>query len=83
MRLAHRTRRHRQSGSAVIVLIVVLALMLIYIGANVRTLHYLQQELKLIEKSQVQRLDRPTPPSNTSNPRPAQQSPGEQAPAQE
>lgn len=50
------SRRSRQDGSAVIVIMVLLAMMLIYVGANLKTLHALQRELKLIEIRQVQRV---------------------------
>lgn len=46
----------RNHGSAVVVMIVLLGLMLIFVFANVKTLHFLNRELKLIEKRQLQRL---------------------------
>jgi hypothetical protein len=56
------------------ILIVLLGLMLLFIGANLKSLHVMSRELKLIEKRQIQRLDsRPAAraPDNTptgSNP---------------
>jgi hypothetical protein len=47
----------RSRGSAVLVMIVLLALMLIFVFANLRTLHFMDRELKLIEKRQVLRLN--------------------------
>jgi hypothetical protein len=47
---------HTRSGSAVLVLIVLLAIIMGYIAANLRSLHYLSRELKLVERQQLQRL---------------------------
>ncbi len=47
----------RQQGSAVIVIMVLLGLMLLYVGANLKTLHFMTREIKLIEKHQVRRLE--------------------------
>lgn len=46
--------RSHQAGSAVIVILLLLAIMLIYITANLKTLQSLKRELKLIETRQVQ-----------------------------
>jgi hypothetical protein len=51
----------RNHGSAVVVMIVLLGLMLIFVFANVKTLHFMSRELKLIEKRQLQRLNATTP----------------------
>lgn len=51
----------RNHGSAVVVMIVLLGLMLIFVFANVKTLHFMSRELKLIEKRQLQRLSATTP----------------------
>jgi type II secretory pathway component PulK len=51
-----RSRRH-QRGVAVIVMLVLLAIILTYIAANIRTLNHLKSELKLTEQRQVQRLN--------------------------
>ena len=53
---AHRPRRGER-GSAVIVVIALLAIVLLYLGANVRTLNSLGRELKLIERQQTRRLE--------------------------
>ena len=48
--------RRRQHGSAVIVVIALVAIVLIYVAGNVRTLHFLTREVKLVEQRQVRRL---------------------------
>jgi hypothetical protein len=53
-----------EQGSAVIVIMVLLGLMLLYVGANLKTLHFMSRELKLIEKHQVRRLEAATRPAN-------------------
>ena len=47
----------RQRGSAVAVLLVMLAIMLILVAANGKTLLHLHKELKFIERQQTQRLN--------------------------
>lgn len=49
--------RARQRGSAVAVLLVMLAIMLILVAANGKTLLHLQKELRFIERQQTQRLN--------------------------
>jgi hypothetical protein len=46
----------RQSGSAVIVIIAILAILLIYVAGNLRTLANLGRELRLVERQQTRRL---------------------------
>jgi hypothetical protein len=46
----------RQSGSAVIVVMALLAIILIYVAGNLRTLTNLGRELKLLERQQIHRL---------------------------
>ncbi|MGA2866335.1 MAG: hypothetical protein ABSF95_17820 [Verrucomicrobiota bacterium] len=53
---ASRPSGRRERGSAVIVVLALLAIVFIYIGYNVRTLHYLARELKLVERQQTRRL---------------------------
>lgn len=53
--------RRRDHGSAVVVIIVLLAIMLVYVLANLKALHYLNRELRLINQQQVQRW-RSNPP---------------------
>jgi hypothetical protein len=51
------SRRGSQDGTAVIVVLVFLSLLLIYITANLRTLYSLGRELKLIDQKQTRRLE--------------------------
>lgn len=50
--------RRRQDGSAVIVVFAILALILIFSTANQRTLHLLSEELRLLDRQQIQNLER-------------------------
>jgi hypothetical protein len=59
------TRRAAQRGVAVIVVLALLAIILLYVGANARTLYYLGRELRLIERQQLQRLAQPLPRTNS------------------
>ena len=47
-----------EHGSATIMMIALLAIMFILISANTRTLLGMQKELKLIERKQIQRLNK-------------------------
>jgi hypothetical protein len=47
-----------KAGMAVIVVISILAIILIFVAGNLRTLHLLRNDLKLIEKQQTNRLAR-------------------------
>jgi hypothetical protein len=49
--------RHGQRGTAVIVMLFLLAILLIYVGGNLRTLDSLGRELKILEQRQTQRLE--------------------------
>jgi hypothetical protein len=69
-RIAHkvsgRTRcRRRQSGSAVIVVMALLAIILVYVAGNLRTLNNLGRELNLVERQQTRRLQRASQTTNT------------------
>ena len=55
----------RQSGSAVIVVIALLALILIYVAGNLRTINSLGRELKLLERQQTRRLQAVSRSTNT------------------
>ena len=57
MKLPLQIASRRDHGSAVVVMIVLLGLMLIFVFANVKTLHFMKRELKLIETRQLQRLN--------------------------
>ncbi len=60
----HACARSQERGSAVIVVIAILAILLIYIGGNLRTLHLLSRDLKQIEQKQLRRLSVPSPATN-------------------
>ena len=53
----NRSCYHRQSGSAVLIFITLLAIMLMLITANSSTLIHLHRELKLLDQRQVERLN--------------------------
>ena len=57
--LTHRAAspRRRQQGTAMIVVLALLAIVLIYVGDNLKTLHHLSRELKLVERHQTRRLE--------------------------
>ncbi len=55
----------RQSGSAVIIVLALIAIMLVYVAANMRTLYNLGSELRLLERKQVQRLKTATQRTNS------------------
>jgi len=50
-----------QSGMAVIVVLMIIALLMIYVAGNLRTLNNVGKELKLIEQKQVHRLEKAQP----------------------
>ena len=49
--------RRRQNGSTVLVLITLLTIMVMLATANSKALFHLHQEIKLLEKKQVERLN--------------------------
>ncbi len=55
-----------QSGSAVVIFLALLAIMLVLVAANGKTLLLMKKELQLIEHKQVQRLERSQ--TNTASP---------------
>jgi hypothetical protein len=59
--------RRRQSGSAVIVIMALLAILLLYMTYNLKTLANLGRELRLLEHQQIRRLQ-PIPPKTNSPP---------------
>jgi hypothetical protein len=61
----HATRlAHRESGSTVIVIIALLAILLLYMAYNLRTIANLGRELRLLERQQIRRLQGPAPRTN-------------------
>ena len=67
--------RRNEQGMAVVIVMTILAILLIFVAGNIRTLHNLNRELKLLEKQQIKRLQavsrQPSGLSNTNQP-PAQ-----------
>jgi hypothetical protein len=59
------TQVRREQGSAAMVVIAILAIVLLYVAANLRTLEHLNREIKLVERRQVHRLERCRVESNT------------------
>lgn len=57
-------RNGRQRGSAVIIIMALIALILVYVAANVRTLSNLGRELRLLERQQTMRLKHLAPKTN-------------------
>jgi flagellar basal body-associated protein FliL len=56
--------RRRQSGSAVIIVMALVTIILVYVAANIRTLSSLGHELKLLERQQTRRLQMAAPKTN-------------------
>jgi hypothetical protein len=54
----------RQSGSAVIVIMALLSILLLYMAYNLRTLANLGRELRLLERQQTHRLQAAAPKTN-------------------
>jgi hypothetical protein len=54
----------RESGSAVIIVMALLAILLVYMAGNLRTLTSLGRELKLLERKQNLRLQALSPKTN-------------------
>jgi len=54
---SHFTERRRQNGSAVLVFITLLAIMMILATAGSKALFHLHEEIKLLEQRQVERLN--------------------------
>jgi len=57
--------RRRQSGSAVIVVMALLTIIMVYVASNLRTINSLGRELKLLERQQIRRLQAVTQTPNT------------------
>jgi len=54
----------RQSGSAVIVIMALLSILLLYMAYNLQTLANLGRELRLLERQQTRRLQATAPKTN-------------------
>ena len=55
----------RESGSAVIVIMALLAILLLYMAYNIQTLANLGRELRLLERQQTHRLQATAPKTNS------------------
>ena len=64
--LSPRASRPGQSGSAVIVVLALLTILLIYVAGNIRTLSSLGRELRLLEHQQTLRLQKVTATTNAA-----------------
>jgi Tfp pilus assembly protein PilX len=53
--ICHRTRRG-QDGSAVVVILILLCIMLLFVAANTATLNWLRAQVNAVDKHQTQRL---------------------------
>jgi len=58
--------RRDQRGTAVVVVIALLAIILVFISGNLRTLHLLRRDLRLIETEQTNRLATLGPVTNNA-----------------
>ncbi len=54
----HAPRSHSQDGIAVIVVLTLIAMLLLYVAGNLRSLDLLGRELKIIDRQQIRRLER-------------------------
>lgn len=68
MRISRSANAARRSGSAVLAVILLLAIVTIYIGANVRAVSALNREIKLVERQQLRRLQAQSQTSATNSP---------------
>jgi hypothetical protein len=50
-------RAGREQGSAALVVIAIVAIVLLYVASNLRTLDHLNREIKLVERRQIHRLE--------------------------
>jgi hypothetical protein len=56
---------NRSNGSAVIVVIALVGLLLVFVAANLRAISHFGRELKLLEVRQTRRLQHPPATTNT------------------
>jgi hypothetical protein len=57
--------RRSEEGVAVVVVIALLAILLVYVAGNARTLHLLSRDIKLVEQQQLRRIAEPGPRRNS------------------
>ena len=70
-------RARKQSGMAVIVVIALFAIMLLFLGVTLRSLNHLHQDLKLIERKQLERIRQSEAATNAAATNRLQLSPGD------
>ena len=68
-----RRRRNERGFFAVIVMITLLALMMVFVASNTGSLNQVSQELRIVERRQLQRAGLSEPPENTTLQSPANQ----------
>lgn len=51
------SRRHHRDGVAVVVVLALLALIFVFVAANLRALYSLGRDLKIVEQQQIKRLN--------------------------
>lgn len=62
MKLSSPSARRSEQGVAVVVVLALLTILMLYIAANVRSLHIMSQEIKLVEQRQLRHWNRGTVP---------------------
>jgi hypothetical protein len=62
------TTRKRQEGIASVIILILLALVLTFIVANMNTLSTLHNDVKRIEQRQIRRINSATTPAPTNSP---------------
>ena len=70
-------RARNEDGMAVIVVIALFAIMLLFLGSTLRSLNHLHQDLKLIERQQLQRIHQSHTITNTAATNLSGRSPGD------
>ena len=70
MRIVHQpsTARKRQDGIASVIMLILVALVLSFIIANIATLSALHNDVKRIEQRQIRRINPVTAPATTNAP---------------
>lgn len=58
MKLSAQSTRRHERGVAVVVVLALLAILMLYITANVRSLRIMSQEIKLVEQRQLRHWSR-------------------------
>lgn len=61
-------RRRKQNGSAVLIVIILLGVMLAFIAGNTANLNQLKREMNLIEQKQLNRVHATKPAADKVNP---------------